>query len=168
MEVNKVLKREIICELLALLLFVGACAYALFSLGSRQNGGIASYNDVVTILDDKKFGGMQIASDGKALCDNGITYTVTNNQKSIINYEIVIYPNIHNEEVLKQIRVALDDIYISDLSSLDRSQGGYVLGTKVLNSGYTKIHSIKYWYKLDTKKELLKEKVNFNYKIELV
>ena len=59
-------------------------------------------------------------------------------------------------------------IYISDLSSLDRNQGGYVLGLKVLNSGYTKIHSIKYWYKLDTDKDLLKENVKFNYKIELV
>ena len=62
----------------------------------------------------------------------------------------------------------LDDIYINDLSSLDRSQGGYVLGMKTLNSGYTKIHSIKYWFKLDSDKELLKEKVKFNYKIELV
>lgn len=168
MEASKVLKKEIILELLALVFFVSVSAYALVSLNGKEEGAIASYDDVVTILDDKKFEGIDIASDGKALSNDGITYTITNNQKGIINYEIVIYPNIHNEEVLKQIRVALDDIYISDLSSLDRSQGGYVLGLKVLNSGYTKIHSIKYWYKLDTDKELLKEKVKFNYKIELV
>ena len=168
MEVSKVLKKEIIFELLALIFFIGACCYALVSLKGNDNDAIASYDDVVTILDDKKFPGMDINSDGKALSNEGITYTITNNEKDIINYEIVIYPNIHNEEVLKQIRVALDDIYISDLSSLARSQGGYVLGLKVLNSGYTKIHSIKYWYKLDTNRELLKEKIKFNYKIELV
>ena len=168
MEVSKVLKKEIIFELLALIFFISVSCYALISLKGKDNGAISSYDDVVTILDDKKFPGMDIISDGKALSHEGITYTITNNQKDVINYEIVIYPNIHNEEVLKQIRVALDDIYISDLSSLDRNQGGYVLGLKVLNSGYTKIHSIKYWYKLDTNKELLKEKVKFNYKIELV
>ena len=168
MEASKVLKKEIIFELLALIFFIGASCYALISLKGNDNDAIASYDDVVTILDEKKFSGLDIISDGKALSNEGITYTITNNQKDVINYEIVIYPNVHNEEILKQIRVALDDIYISDLSSLDRSQGGYVLGLKVLNSGYTKIHSIKYWYKLDTDKELLKEKVKFNYKIELV
>ena len=168
MKVSNVLKREIVFELLALIFFISVSCYALVSLKGQEKDSIASYDDVVTILDDKKFAGMDIISDGKALSNDGVTYAITNNQKDVINYEIVLYPNIHNEEVLKQIRVALDDIYISDLSSLDRSQGGYVLGTKVLNSGYTKIHSIKYWYKLDTKKELLKEKVNFNYKIELV
>ena len=168
MEVSKVLKKEIIIELAALILFVSATTYALVSLKGKDDGSIASYDDVVTILDDKKFKGLEIVSDGKALSNEGITYTITNNQKDIINYEIVIYPNIHNEEVLKHIRVSLDDIYISDLSSLDRSQGGYILGLKVLNSGYTKIHSIKYWYKLDTDKNLLAENVKFNYKIELV
>lgn len=168
MEASKVLKKEIIFELLALIFFIGASCYALISLKGNDNDAIASYDDVVTILDEKKFSGLDIISDGKALSNEGITYTITNNQKDVINYEIVIYPNVHNEEILKQIRVALDDIYISDLSSLDRSQGGYVLGLKVLNSGYTKIHSIKYWYKLDTDKELLKEKVKFIYKIELV
>lgn len=168
MEVSKTLKKEIVFELLALIFFISVSCYALVSLKGKDNDAIASYDDVVTILDDKKFPGMDIVSDGKALSNEGVTYTITNNQKDVINYEIVIYPNIHNEEVLKQIRVALDDIYISDLSSLDRNQGGYVLGLKVLNSGYTKIHSIKYWYKLDTDKDLLKENVKFNYKIELV
>ncbi len=168
MEVNKVLKREILFELIALLLFIGASSYALISLKAKENKGIASYDDVVTIIDDKKFNGMEIVSDGKALSGEGITYTITNNQKDVISYEIVIYPNIHNEEVLKHIRVSLDDIYISDLADLDRNQGGYVLGMKALNSGYTKIHSIKYWYKLDTNKNMLNEKVKFNYKIELL
>ena len=168
MKVSNVLKRELVFELLALIFFVIVSSYALFSLKGNDSEAIASYDDVVTILDDKNFMGMDIVSDGKALSNEGITYTITNNQKEVINYEIVVFPSIHNEDVLKQVRISLDDIYISDLSSLERSQGGYVLGLKALNSGYTKIHSIKYWYKLDTNKDLLKEKLNFNYKILLV
>ena len=37
---------------------------------------------------------MQIASDGKALCDSGITYTVTNNQKSIIDSKTLVSMNM--------------------------------------------------------------------------
>ena len=75
MEASKVLKIEIVLELLALVFFVSVSAYALFSLNGKEEGAIASYDDVVTILDDKKFEGIDIASDGKALSNDGITYT---------------------------------------------------------------------------------------------
>ena len=90
------------------------------------------------------------------------------NKDKAITYEIVISPSIHDESVLKQIRISLDDVYVTDLTSLERSQGGYVVGMKVLNPGYTKVHRIKYWYKLDSDKELKNKEIFFNYKIELV
>ncbi len=168
MEASKVLKKEIIIELVALVLFSTACVFAMVSLKGKEAGDIASYDDVVTILDEKKFKGIDVSSDGKALNGDGVTYTITNNQSKVVSYQIVIYPNIHDEEVLKQVRIALDDIYISDLNQLERNQGGYVLGMKALNPGYTKIHSIKYWYKLDTSEEISRDNVKFKYKIELL
>ena len=55
MEVSKVLKKEILFELVALIFFISVSCYALVSLKGNNNDAIASYDDVVTILDDKKF-----------------------------------------------------------------------------------------------------------------
>ena len=169
MKASNVLKREIIVEIAALLLFTSAVIFAFVSLSNKDNGNIVDYDGVVTVLDDKKIDKIKISSDGKGIEENnGISYTVTNNQSDVVSYEIVVSPSIHDEAVLKQIRVSLDDIYISDLTSLERSQGGYILGMKVLNPGYTKVHKIKYWYKTDSNKEILNKDISFNYKLKLI
>ncbi len=168
MKASEVLKREIFVELFALLLFTSAVLYATFSLKSKTNDNLMDYDGVVTVLDDKNNSKLEILSDGKGLDSNGISYTVTNNRDKTVSYEIIINPSIHDESVLKQMRVSLDDIFISDLTELERNQGGYVLAIRVLNPGYTKVHRIKYWYKLDSNKEILNKEIDFKYQIKIV
>lgn len=168
MKVKETLTKEIIIEVIALVLFVVTCTYATITLSSKNTDSIKEQDGIVTILDEKNFKGLNILSDGKGISSNGVTYTITNNNSEPVSYELVVSTNVHNEEILKNIRVSLDDIYISDITSLERRKGGYVLGVKILNPGYTKVHSIKYWYKLDTKKEIANEKIDFSYKIELI
>lgn len=168
MKASKILKREIIIELFALLLFTSAVVYATITLKNKDEGNIVDYDGVVAVLDNKDSKHLEIISDGKAIEKEGTNYTITNNKDKAITYEIVISPSIHDESILDQIRISLDDIFISDLTSLERSQGGYVVGMKVLNPGYTKVHRIKYWYKLNSDKELTNKDIFFNYKIELV
>ena len=168
MKASEILKKEIFMELFALVLFTGAVFYATYSLTTRDTGKIVDYDGIVTVLDDKKMGKLEICSDGKGLGHEGTSYTITNNQKKPITYEIVISPSIHDEVQLKQIRVSLDDVYINDLTSLERSQGGYVIGMKSLNPGYTKIHKIKYWYKMNSDKEIVNKDIDFNYEIKIV
>ncbi len=168
MKASNILKREIVVEIFALLLFTSAVIFAFISLSNKGNGNVVDYDGVVTVLDNKNTD-IKISSDGKGIEENeGISYTVTNNQNDVISYEIVVSPSIHDEAVLKQIRVSLDDIFVSDLTSLERNQGGYILGMKVLNPGYTKVHKIKYWYKTDSNKEILNKDISFKYQLKLI
>ena len=168
MKAKEILKKEIFVETIALILFVGACIYATITLKNKDTSSISEHDGIVAILDDKKMEDIKLYSDGEGLDSKGITYTITNNNDKAVAYEIVISTNVHDEDILKQIRISLDDVYISDLVSLERKKGGYVLGVKTLNPGYTKIHSIKYWYKLDSNKENVDRNIKFNYKVELV
>ena len=168
MKAKEILKKEIIVETIALILFVGACLYATITLKNKNTNDISEHDGIVAILDDKKVSEVELYSDGEGLDSNGITYTITNNNDKAVSYEIVISTNVHDEDILKQLRISLDDVYISDLVSLERKKGGYVLGVKTLNPGYTKIHTIKYWYKLDSDKENIDKNIKFMYKLELV
>lgn len=165
MKVSNVLKKQIIIEVFALLLLSGSIIYAVFAIRSSDNNKIENYDNIVTVLDDSKFSKMDVSSDGAGLNTEGIIYTITNNRSKTASYRLVILPNVHNEKILKQIRVSLDDFEVMDLVSLERAGGGYVLGERTLNSGYTKIHSIKLWYKLDTEESIKDTKIDFSFKI---
>lgn len=165
MKTSKILKKQIIVEVLALLLLCGSLIYATFAIHSSDNNKIDNYDDIVTVLEDSKFKKLKISSDGVGLNTDGIIYTITNNRNKKVSYKLVIVPNVHNEKILKQIRVSLDDITVVDLISLERAGGGYVLGEMELDSGYTRIHSIKLWYKLESDSEIESTDIEFDYKI---
>ena len=57
-------------------------------------------------------------------------------------------------------------LYVDSLLNLDRYKDGYVLNEATLDAGYTRIHNIKMWYKLDVD-QTIADKV-IDYRLELV
>lgn len=167
MKASKELKKQMFIEIFALLILVSSVIYALVMLKSSNNNKIVNYGGVVTVLDNSKFKDLKISSDGEGLSTDGITYTVTNNRTKAITYDIVILPNIHDEDILKNIRVGLDDVLLYDLTELSRASGGYVIKDNTLDPGYTTIHSLKMWYKNSTDPSISGTDISFDYKLSV-
>lgn len=165
MEVKKELKRQIIIEVIALIFVCGVIIYAIFAIDRSNRNKISSLDGMVIVIDDSNFSRLVTSSDGKGLESGGITYTVTNNNESLVKYKVVAMPSNTDEEILNQVRIGIDDIYINDLSTLERHNGGYVIYNGELNPGYTKILLIKYWYKLDTSDKIANKDLTFTYEI---
>lgn len=165
MIVKKELKRQIVIEVIALILLFGVIIYAFFAIEKSNKNKINSTDGIVTVLDDSNFSRLVSSSDGKGLESGGITYTVTNNNENLIGYKIVAMPNNNDEDLLKQVRVGVNDIYIENLVDLERHNGGYVIYSGELNPGYTKVVLMKYWYKIDTPDKLANKDLTFTYEI---
>ena len=162
---SKILGKHIIIEVIALAFLIFAIIYASYAIKKSQDNKVESHDGMVTVLDDSNFQGLKISSDGEGFQQKGITYTITNNNEDIKEYNVVITPNIHNDAILSQIVIGLDDMYTISLNDLKRDNGGYILTTHKLKPGYTKIHLIKMWYKLDSKTKVSKHNVEFDYRI---
>lgn len=165
MVVSKQLSKQIFIEILALLFLIGVIIYAVFAIDKSNQNNISSQDGFVIVLDDEKNGELVVSSDGEGLETEGVTYTITNNNSDKRTYKVVIIPSVLDEEVLKQVRVSINDLYVENLTELERYNGGYVLTTNSLGAGYTKIHLFKYWYKLDTSKDIADTKIDFEYKL---
>lgn len=165
MVVKKELKRQIIIEVIALIILFAVIIYAFFAIEKSNRNKINSLDGIVTVLDESKFTRIVSSSDGKGLESGGITYTVTNNNETLVSYKIVAMPNINDDELLNQVRIGVDDIYIKNLVDLERHNGGYVIYSGELNPGYTKVVLIKSWYKLDTPDKIANKDLTFTYEI---
>lgn len=165
MEVRKQLKKQIIIEVLVLIFLICVIVYAFFAIKKSDENKVTSVDGMVVILDDSKYKGIEIASDGEGFNQKGIHYTVTNNTSEEVSYKVVIVPNVHDEEVLNQVRMGIDDLYSYNLTELERHNGGYVLTTFKLKPGYTKVHLIKYWYKKGTDSKYANESLKFEYRL---
>jgi hypothetical protein len=165
MVVSDKLKKHIVVEIFALLFLIAVIIYSVFAIDKSQQNKISSQDGLVLVLDDSKFKKLEDCSDGVGLGGPGTTYTVTNNNSNEFSYNVIVIPSVKDKELLKQIRVSVDDVFIDDFSSLEESHGGYVIASNTLKSGYTKIHLFKYWYKLDTSKDLLDKDITFSYKV---
>ncbi len=165
MEVSKQLKKQMVIEILVLIFLIFVIVYAMFAIKKSNDNKVTSVDGMVVVLDDSKYKGLEIQSDGEGLESDGITYTITNNNAEEAKYKIVLTPNVHDSEVLDLVRVSIDDIYTYDLTKLERDNGGYVLTSFNLKPGYTKIHVIKYWYKKNSDEKLIDKNLKFEYKL---
>ena len=59
MTVSNTLKRQIIIEILALIVLVGVICYTAFAIDNSNNNKIKSANGFVTVLDDDNFNSIQ-------------------------------------------------------------------------------------------------------------
>lgn len=165
---SKILSKQIIIEILALLFLMLAIIYSSYAIKKSEDNEVNTQDGMVTVLEDSKLKELKIVSDGEGLLQDGITYTVTNNNKEAKKYNLIISPNVHNEEILKHIKVGINDIAIYNLDDLKRDNGGYILTTYELRSGYTKVHLIKLWYDLDSNDNILSNNISFDFKINLI
>ena len=165
MEVNKQLRKQIIIEVFALGLLVFAIMYGIFAIGS-DSSTVFSQDGMVIVYDNENFKAIESFSDGEGLNTDGIKYTVTNNNDKEYSYKLILYVN-EDDTLLEYIRVGIDDLYVESLLDLDRySKDGYVLTETTLDPGYTKIHNIKMWYKLDVDQTIADKEID--YRLELV
>lgn len=165
---SKILGKQIIIEIVALLFLVMAVIYSSYAIKKSQDNDVRSQYGMVTVLDDRKFKALKITSDGEGMLQSGVTYTVTNNNQDIKKYNLVIFPNVHDNSVLEHVKVGVDDLAIYSLTELERDNGGYVITTYQLKAGYTKVHLIKLWYDLNSTDDILSNNISFDYKISLV
>lgn len=93
MVVKKELKRQIIIEIVALILLFAIIIYAFFAIDHGNRNKISSMDGMVVVLDETNFSRMVASSDGKGLESGGITYTVTNNNTSLVKYKVVAILN---------------------------------------------------------------------------
>ena len=168
MVVSDQLKKQIIIEIIALIFLVGVIIYAFFAIKRNDSNSITTQDGMVIVIDYKNNKKLEKASDGEGLESDGIVYTITNNNSVPKKYELLLIPDVHNDELLNQIRVSVDDLYVEDLADLARSSGAYIIAVNELDPGYTKIHLIKTWYKLNTDEDLVKNNVHFDYRINIV
>ena len=165
MKASKILKRQIIIEIFALIFLVGATVYSIFAIKKSNENKISSVDGFVSVVDDTKMDDLSIKSDGEGINGNGTTLTVTNNNKETRKYQVIVIPSVHNTKVASYIKMSIDDVYIKDFKELERSNGGYILMEDSLESGYTVNHLIKAWYKKDATEDVRNRKVEFDYKI---
>lgn len=165
MVVSKQLKKQIIIEILALIFLIAVLIYAFFAIKKNEESKITNLDGMVVVVDDTNVDKIRGLSDGEGLSLDGTTYTITNNNKNKVNYKIVLVPNVHDEKVLKQVRISTDDLYVENLIDLERLSGGYVIASSTLDSGFTDMYLIKYWYKLDSDQEVLDEDIDFEYRL---
>jgi hypothetical protein len=164
MIVSKHLQKQIILEIGALIIFIGSIIYAFFAI-SNDGSNVLDQDGMVLVLDDEKFKAIESLSDGEGLSSEGIKYNVTNNNDFAVTYKLILKID-ENKDVLKYIRVGTDDLYIDDVLDLVPYDGGYIVSSGSLRPGYTKIHTIKLWYKLDADDNVVSD--NINYSIDLV
>ena len=66
MIVNKQLQKQIILEVVALVILVGSIVYAIFALGSNGNN-VLNKDGMVMVLDGEEFKAIESLSDGEGL-----------------------------------------------------------------------------------------------------
>lgn len=164
MEVNKQLKKQIVIEVLALGVLVFAIMYGIFAIG-RDSSTVFSQDGMVIVYDNEAFKAIKSYSDGEGLNSDGIKYTVTNNNSNEYKYKLILRVD-EDRELLEYIRVGIDDLYVESLLDLEKYEDGYVLVDTTLDPGYTRIHNIKMWYKLDVDLTIALDEID--YELELV
>lgn len=165
MEVSNNLKKQIIAEIIVLLLMAGVAIYAYVAIGKSNNSSVVNENGLVLVLDDSNITELDISSDGEGLEGEYVRYTITNNNTIMKNLKLVVIPSIDDMKVLNNIRVGVNDLYINNLTDLEKIGDGYVLDEFDLSPGITRNYLLKYWYKLDTKKNYFNKDVKFEYRV---
>lgn len=167
MEVSSNLKKQIIIEIVVLLLMASVAIYAYVAIGKNNTTSVVNENGFVLVLDDSNFSKLLRKSDGEGLQSDYVRYTITNNNSVVKNVKLIIEPSLDNEEILSNVRVSVNDLYVNDFNELQKDKDGYIVDTFDLLPGITRNYLFKYWYKLDTEDKLYEDDIKFNYSIKL-
>ena len=154
------LKKQIITEIVAIFILLLSIGYAYFKVDKKFSDNAKSQDGMIVVLDNK-INSLDSLSDGQASQMQGMKYTVTNNNDDERHYKLILKTNAKNE-LLKNVRISVDDLFADGLTNLTKDNNGYVISDYTLNSGYTKIHKIKIWYDKD-----YNGSEDFNYDLKL-
>ena len=138
--------------------------YGVFAIGS-DSSTVFSQDGMVIVYDNEAFKAIQSVSDGEGLNGDGIKYTVTNNNDVEASYKLILKVN-EDDAILESLRVGADDLFIDDLLNLAKYEDGYIVSSYTLKPGFTKIHTVKMWYKLDVDHTIAVDTID--YSLELV
>jgi hypothetical protein len=164
MVVNKQLQKQIILEIGALVILLASIVYAIFAINNNGDQ-VLNEDGMVMVLDDASFKALESLSDGEGLNGDGIKYTVTNNNDVEASYKLILKVN-EDDAILESLRVGADDLFIDDLLNLAKYEDGYIVSNYTLKPGFTKIHTVKMWYKLDVDHTIAVDTID--YSLELV
>lgn len=167
MEVSNNLKKQIIIEIIVLLLMAGVAIYAYVAIGKSGAANVVNQDGLVLVLDDSNFCKLERLSDGKGMEQDFVRYTITNNNNVLKNVKLVVIPSIKDEKILSNIRIGINDLYKVDLTKGEKLDDGYVIDEFTLNPGITRNYLLKYWYKLDSNIKNIDSDVTFEYKVIL-
>ena len=99
-------------------------------------------------------------SDAEGLGSKYNMINVTNNNNITKKYQIILTP-INKDE--NDIRMALDDVLIRNLSKFEKQDNSYVVGEYSLLPNQTRMHSIRMWIDKNSQNK----KINVNFKVNV-
>lgn len=99
-------------------------------------------------------------SDAEGLGSKYNMINVTNNNSITKKYQIILTP-INKDE--NDIRMALDDVLIRNLSKFEKQDNSYVVGEYSLLPNQTRMHSIRMWIDKNSQNK----KINVNFKVNV-
>ena len=170
MEANKILDRQIIIEVVCAFIILGVILIGGFVIYNNIKGGTAYAleNIIVDLNDDRTPSNLHIMSDGTGMKTNPYTYTITNNNKKEISYNIKLRHELNSiKNISDYIRVCIDDITIKNLSDFEvDSKGHYILLNEELESGVTSVHTFKVWLSNKSPNTLSGTPANINFSVE--
>ena len=103
MVVSDQLKKQIIIEVLALLFLIGVIVYAWFAIHKSNQTNVTSQEGMVIVIDDEKMKTFEKHSDGESKDIVGAKYTVTNNNKESVEYDLIVVPDVNDDTTLDSI-----------------------------------------------------------------
>lgn len=165
MEVSNVLKKEMILEIMVLLLMASVIIYVYFTIDKTSHSNVTSKDGFVLVLEKTKDNHLEILSDGEGLENSYIRYTITNNNEVVKNVKLIIVPKVDNEEVLNYVRVGINNMMVNNLVELEKNDKGFIVDQFMISPGYTRNYLFKYWFSLGTDKKYIKEEIDFEYEI---
>lgn len=167
MEVNNTLKKQIITEIFLLVLLAMVVVYAFTVIQKNNKTSVFTQDGFVVSIDDSKAKKLQVLSDGQGLETDYIRYTLTNNNDSVKNCKLIVKPSSKDQSTLEHVRIGLNDLFVMNVMELEKYNDGFIVDEFEISPGYTKNYLFKYWYDLETKEDVSKKNVTFEYEFIL-
>lgn len=170
MEASKIIDRQIILEAVCaiIILFVILVGGGVIYKNVKGGKTYAFDNLMVELKNNGTPSNFHIMSDGTGLKTNPYVYTITNNNRKSIRYNIELRHNLHNYNNIEEyLKVCIDDVIIKKLSDFKvDDKGHYILLNEELEAGVTSVHTIKVWLGSNSPNSLSGTPANINFSVE--
>lgn len=167
MEVNNTLKKQIITEIFLLILLAMVVIYAFTVIQKNNKTSVYTQDGFVVSIDDSKIKKLEVLSDGQGLETDYVRYTLTNNNETVKSCKLIVKPSSKDKKTLEHVRIGLNDLFVMNVAELEKYNDGYIVDEFEISPGYTRNYLFKYWYDSDTKEDISKKNITFEYEFIL-